>query len=158
MPEPTAPPRAPEETGDRGFRLIYKSALFCKQGDNPHNISFVGQTRSWLSFTFYKCFEWQNIYPPHILGCSWRWSCRFLRILEENKFSDSLHITQFSSKWQLAHFLQTGSTCNAILQSVICSATVRTAWIHFHFTTILYTTSKAQWAPREFPFEKLGKE
>jgi hypothetical protein len=23
MPQPTAPPRAPEEMGDRGFRLIY---------------------------------------------------------------------------------------------------------------------------------------
>jgi hypothetical protein len=70
MPQSIAPPRAPEEIGERGFRLIYISALFCKRGDNPHNISFMGEARRWLSFTFYKCFERWNIYPPHILDYS----------------------------------------------------------------------------------------
>jgi len=81
----------------------------------------------------------------------------FLRILEDIELNDSLHITQFSSKWQLAHFLQTGSTCTAILQSAILRATVRPAWIHFHLTTMLLRYLYSTMSTEGLSFRETGQ-
>ena len=31
--------------------------ILCKKGDNPQNISFIGDANRWLSITCDKCFE-----------------------------------------------------------------------------------------------------
>jgi len=159
MPQLTAPPRAPEETGDRGFRLIYLYRPYFVKKGTTHIISVLWDKQEDGSVLHFINALIGIISIPHIfLVILEDGVVVFLRILEDIVLKDPLHITQFSSKWQLAHFLQTGSTCTAILQSVIWRATVRPTWIHFHLTTMLYATSIAQWTPTEFPFEKLGKE
>jgi len=46
--------------------------IFWKR-DNPHNISFTGEARTWLLFTYGQCFE--RLHIPTYLGSSWKWSC-----------------------------------------------------------------------------------
>jgi len=118
MPQLTAPPRAPEETGDRGFRLIYiYRPYFVKKG-TTHIISVLLEKQEDSSVLHFINTLRGRVNIPHIFLVILEDGVVFLCILEDIQLNDSLHITQFSSKWQLAHFLQTGSTCTAILQSV----------------------------------------
>jgi len=41
---------------------------------------------------------------PTYLGYSWRWNCHHLHVTENHELNDSLHVTQLSSKRQLAFF------------------------------------------------------
>ena len=115
MPQPPAPPRVPEETGDRGFRLIYISALFCKKGDNPHNINFIGKQEDGSVLHFVIALTGRISIPHIFLVILEDGVVVFLRILEDTEMNDSLHITQFSSKWQLAPFLPYIQGVNVLL-------------------------------------------
>jgi len=76
------------------------------KGVNPQNISFAEATR-WLRFAYDKCFNRQDF--PHLL--------RTFVILEDEVVTflhiiqDHAHVTQFGSKWQLAHFYKTLTIC-----------------------------------------------
>ena len=61
------------------YSLIW--LLFCKKGGNPQNTSFTGETRNRLRFTYYKCFEREDI--PHLswLSLKMALSSFYIRVL-----------------------------------------------------------------------------
>jgi hypothetical protein len=80
---------------------------FVKKADNSQNINFTAETRRRLRLTHNTHFD-----MPHIAR-------QFLQtavsVTEDRQSNDLLHVTHFSSKWQLAPFYKTRSVLHFTL-------------------------------------------